>query len=170
MSLRTLIVVTSLDLAVGGRLLLPLGAFALTGALYCLFLFRRDRKPGASESAPFSNPFELGPALKFGLMFMLILTLSRAAQYWFGNVGTYISSLAAGLMDVDAVSFSMTRLSGTLGAETAANAVLLAVLSNSVLKGMFAMISGSRDLRRAIMPGFALMVAVGCAAAWIRTG
>lgn len=168
MSLRTLIVVTTLDRAVGGRLLLPLGAFCLTGALYCLFLYLRGRQPGASEKAPFSNPFELGPALKFGLMFMLILTLSRSAQYWFGNVGTYISSLAAGLMDVDAVSFSMTRLSGTLGTDTAANAILLAVLSNTVLKGLFAVASGSPGLRRAILPGFALMVAAGCAAAWFR--
>lgn len=145
MSLRTLIVVTTLDLAVGRRLILPLGFFALTGALYCLFLYRRDREPDAAEKAPFSNPFEFGPALRFGLMFMLILTLSRSAQYWFGNVGTYVTSLASGLMDVDAVSFSMTRLSGTLGADTAANAVLLAVLSNSVLKGLFASIYGSRD-------------------------
>jgi uncharacterized membrane protein (DUF4010 family) len=172
-------VVSLLNLEVGRHLWMPLAAYASAGAVFSLFLFWRDRSPDATARTPFSNPFELGPALRFGLLFILILIASRAAQFFFGNAGIYISSFAAGLMDVDAVSFSMTRLNGAttplggaapLAAASAGKAVLLAVLSNSLLKGGFAMAAGSRELRLALLPGAVAMLAAGCAAAWLTMG
>jgi uncharacterized membrane protein (DUF4010 family) len=45
-------------------------------------------------------------------------------------------------------------------------AVLLAALANSLLKGGFALVAGSRELRKAILPGFIFMVIAGFVAAW----
>jgi uncharacterized membrane protein (DUF4010 family) len=104
------------------------------------------------------NPFAIG---------VFIVMMSAVGFVGFILAKALGAARGIGLMDVDAVSFSMTRLSGTLGEDIAADAVLLAVLSNSLLKGLFALFYGSRDLRRAILPGFALMLAAGCAAAWI---
>lgn len=169
MSLRTLIVVSTLDLQVGLGIWVPLIAFAAAGACFCLYLYLRNRTPGESGSTPFSNPFELGPAIRFGFLFVIILVASRAAQFFFGDAGIYLSSFAAGLMDVDAVSFSMTRLSTGAGldAHSAGQAILLALLSNSLLKGGFAVVAGSRELRKALLPGTLLMLAAGCAGAWL---
>lgn len=171
MSVRTLAVVGTLDIAVGRRLWIPLTVFALTGSAYSFLLLKRSHPPAVSEASPFANPFELGPALRFGLLFVFILAASRCAQYFFGSAGTYLSALAAGLMDVDAVSYSMARLSvaARLDAESAANAVLLAVLSNSLFKGTFAAAAGSRELRKAVLAGLAMMVGLA-GAAWIWTG
>lgn len=165
---RTLAVVATLDFDVGLIVWLPLTAAMATGLLYCSFLFRLHGTNEETEKTPFSNPFELGPALKFGLLFIVILTASRVAQYYFGNMGIFLSSFGAGLMDVDAVSFSMTRMSdaGKLDASSAAKAVLLAAMANSLLKGGFAMMAGSRELRKAIFPGFVLMAIAGSVAAW----
>jgi uncharacterized membrane protein (DUF4010 family) len=168
---RTLVVVTALNVQVGRLLWLPLGAAMAASVLYGLFL--RFRRTGSvSGPAPISNPFELGPVLKFGAIFMLILTASRGAQLYLGSAGAYLSGFAAGLMDVDAVSFSMARLNQSAGIEAlpAAWTVTLAVLSNTLLKGAFASIAGSRELRWAILPGFALIVVAGCVAAWIASG
>lgn len=169
MAIRTLIVVAFLDLEIGRRLLAPLGAFSLAGLLYGALLYRRHRKPDGPQPAPFANPFELGPALRFGLLFILILTVSRSAQFWFGRTGIYLSSIAAGLMDVDAVSFSMTQMNKEALHDpvAAAYAVLLAVLSNSLLKGGFALSAGSAELRKAILPGIAAMLGAGGLTVWI---
>jgi uncharacterized membrane protein (DUF4010 family) len=171
MAIRTLIVVAFLDLEIGRRLLVPLGAFSFAGLLFGALLCRRHRKPDAEEPAPFANPFELGPALRFGLLFILILTVSRSAQFWFGRTGIYLSSIAAGLMDVDAVSFSMTQMNKEALHDPAAAAysVLLAVLSNSLLKGGFAILVGSAELRKAIVPGIVAMLGSGGMAVWLMS-
>jgi uncharacterized membrane protein (DUF4010 family) len=170
MAVRTLVVVSVLNLEVARRIWMPIGAFAVAGTLCVLGLHRMGGPSPSSEKAPVSNPFEFGPVLKFGLLFVLILTVSRSAQLFFGTAGTYLSSLAAGLMDVDAVSISMTHMAGAEGMDpgTAGNAVLLAVLSNSVLKAAFAGGAGSKELRRALLPPALGMIAIGCLAAWIR--
>jgi uncharacterized membrane protein (DUF4010 family) len=172
MAMRTLIVVATLDMGVARRLWPAMAAMALAGIAYCLYLGRSRGQAAAPEKTPFANPFELWPVLRFGFLFILILTLSRAAQVWLGDAGLYLSGFAAGLMDVDAVSFSMTRMSGAaqLDPASAARAVLLAVASNSLLKGAFSMTMGSRELRKAILPGMLAMAAAACAAAWLARG
>ena len=166
---RTLVVVTVLNVEVARRVWSPLAAAMAAGAAYCLFLYRRQREAGESEKAPFSNPFELGPALRFGLLFVAILVASRWARASFGDMGMYLSSFTAGLLDVDAISFTMTRMAGHEGLDTreAGNAVLLAALSNTLLKAVLALSLGSAELRRAMVPGVLLILGAGVAVAWI---
>jgi uncharacterized membrane protein (DUF4010 family) len=146
----------------------PLAAALAAGAGFCLFLYFRHRQAAEAEAAPFTNPFELGPALRFGLLFVVILVLSRWAQTAFGAPGMYLSSFTAGLLDVDAVSFSMTRMAGdgAVAASAAANAVLLASLANTLLKGGMSIPAGSPELRRVLLPGMSFMIAAGVLAAW----
>ena len=167
---RTLIVVTSLNLEAGRRLWIPMAAAMAAGAVNALILHRQHEAVRKMDDAPFTNPFELGSALGFGSLFALILVASRSAQYFFGHAGILLSSFAGGLVDIDAISISTTRLAGNPGMDvrTAANAVLLAALSNTLLKGTFSLSAGSRELRKAMLPGLASVLAAGCAAAWLQ--
>ena len=76
----------------------PMLASAAVGLGYCLYLYLSQRTDRREEVA-FSNPFELGPAVKFGLIYAAILLVSRAAQIYLGDTGVYLSSVAAGLAD-----------------------------------------------------------------------
>lgn len=165
---RTLAVVWALNPEVLGRAWAPLAAALAAGGGYCLLLYFRPRHAAGSEAAPFHNPFELGPALRFGLLFVVILVASRWAQTAFGNVGMYLSSFTGGLLDVDAISFTMSRMAaeGGVDAAAAADAVLLAALANTLLKGALSIGLGSAGLRRAMLPGMLLMLAAGLLAAW----
>jgi uncharacterized membrane protein (DUF4010 family) len=171
---RTGILVTALDPAVGRILWFPLGTAMASGAAWCLYLYHRGNPEADGEKTPFSNPFELGPAFRFGLLFVVILIAARWAQVLYGDIGTYLSSFMGGLVDVDAISFSMTRMAdgagsgGGIDPRTAGNAVLLAALANTLLKGAFAVSTGSHGLRKAILPGLVLMLAAGAAAAWMH--
>jgi len=148
---------------------LPLLIAAAVGLCYCLYLYWKQAS-GHHENVAFSNPFKLGPAIKFGLLFTVILFISKCAQVYFGSTGTYVSSFCAGLADVDAIAFSMSKLSlgdGGILTLTAGRAVMLAAIANTFLKGSIVLLSGSAELRRDMLPGFILMTAAGVAALFI---
>lgn len=139
----------------------PFTASAAAGILYCAVLFRTQKTDRTSHHVPFSNPFELGTALKFGAIFAVILMISKGAQTYFGNIGIYSSSFLSSLVDVDAVVLSVAQLNlnpGGLDAKTAAGAITLAAVSNTLFKGAIALTAGAIGLRRTVLPGFLLMI------------
>ena len=163
MFIRVLVVVFALSQPLAYRLLLPMSASLAAGLIYCGYLYIRQRTY-EKQALTFSNPFELGLAVKFGALYAVILLISTAARVYFGNTGIYISSFVSGLADVDAITLSMVdqvRASTPLDLTVAARAITIAALSNTLFKGVFALVSGSPALRRALWPGMALMVAAG---------
>jgi uncharacterized membrane protein (DUF4010 family) len=118
---------------------------------------------------PFSNPFELETALKFGLLYALVLVISKTAETYTGDIGIYLTSFLSGLPDADAVTLSMAQLSrgDGLSLMTAARAIVIGVMSNTVAKGGIVLAIGSRELRWAILPGFLLMLITGVGIAFV---
>jgi len=112
------------------------------------------------------NPFRLVPAITFGVLYVVILVASNWAQVYFGDAGVYLSSVVAGLADVDAITLSMARLhgSGDLGAVTATRAIVIAATANTILKGGIVALTGTRGLRRAVVPGLLLIVGASAVA------
>jgi uncharacterized membrane protein (DUF4010 family) len=166
---RVLVEVAALNTALLRVLWLPMVASALAGLGYCVYLYFSQRTDEQGDVAV-SNPFELGPAVKFGLLYAVILLISKAAQTYLGDTGLYLSSIVAGLADVDAITLSMAELSsaaGGLDLGTAARAVVLAAMSNTFVKGGIVLVTGSLSLRRALLPGFALMLITGVGVAFL---
>lgn len=166
---RVIVEVAAVNLALAKQIFLPLLVPIGAGLAYCAYLFFRQ-KPDQETDVTFHNPFELGPAVTFGLVFVFILFLSKAAHVYLGNAGIYLSSIVAGLADVDAIALSLADLSrGETGSglQTAGRAVMLAAVSNTFFKGCLVIFMGAASLRRAILPGFFLMLVTGTAAAFI---
>jgi len=83
------------------------------------------------------NPFQLATAIKFGLLLGAILVLSEGMQEWFGDQGVYALSVISGLMDVDAITLSLSRMSqDNLSEEVAVMGILLAAVTNTLVKGL----------------------------------
>ena len=166
---RVVAEVAALNRPLLGVVWVPMLASAVVGLGYCVYLYLSQRTDEKGDVA-FSNPFELGPAVKFGLIYAAILLISKAAQTYFGTTGVYVSSIAAGLTDVDAITLSMAQLSGAAGGlnlSTAARAIVLATMANTAVKGGVVLTSGSRTLRKALWPGFLLMLATGIGVAFL---
>lgn len=162
---RVLLAVAALNRNLLTEVWLPVTAAAVAGVIASLFLYFTQRTHDSSE-VEFSNPFTLGPALQFGLLYAVILLVSSVAQTYFGDTGVYLSSLLAGITDVDAITLSMAELGGAPGGvnlTTAGIAVMLAIASNVIVKGGIVILSGSAALRRALLPGFLAMLIVGVA-------
>ena len=128
-----------------------------------LLLF--GKRGSANSEVSLANPFELGSALKFGLIFAAIIFVSRAAQHYLGDSGVFIAAGLAGLTDVDAITLSMANLSrgGSVSESTAAVSILIAVVVNTIVKAGIAISLGALALRRYTIPGFAAVLATGLA-------
>ncbi len=148
----------------------PIVAAGAVGIVYAAYLYFVQRADDEDEIA-FTNPFALGPAIKFGLLYAGILFISRAAVISpLGNTGIYFSSILSGLVDVDAITLSLAQLSsvaGGLEAKVAERAIVLAAMSNTAVKGVIVAFTGSRSLRRILLPAFFLMLAVGVSVAFM---
>ena len=159
---RVLVEVAVVNRALLSYLWIPIVAAAGAGLLYVFILYRSQRGTELAEVS-ISNPFALGPAIKFGLLYGVVLLVSRTAQLYLGDTGIYLSSIVSGFVDVDAITLSMAQLSrvGDIDMNTAAAAIVLAALANTVVKGGMVLVSGAKPLRRAILPGFILILVVG---------
>ncbi|MCP4520010.1 MAG: DUF4010 domain-containing protein, partial [Delftia sp.] len=133
---------------------------------WCLFLYFTEQPTGPGQ-VNFANPFQLEPAIKFGLFFAGVLLLAEWMQDQYGSAGVYLSSVASGLTDVDAITLSMASLAetGDIASDVATRAVVLAATSNTVVKGGMAVMLGAPALRRYALPIFGSLVLSGVGAA-----
>jgi uncharacterized membrane protein (DUF4010 family) len=133
------------------------------GLVYALYLYFSETAIDEGDLS-LSNPFELGPAIKFGLIYALVLLISKAAQVYIGDRGLFFTSFIAGLADVDAITLSisdLTRVGGGTSLITGKIAIILAVISNTTSKGVLVFFLGSKSLRKYILPAFLIMISIG---------
>jgi uncharacterized membrane protein (DUF4010 family) len=166
---RVLVEVAVLNRALLASLWLPMAAAMAGGLIFCAYYYFAQRTAGESD-VKLSNPFELGPAIKFGVLYAVILVVAKAAQYYFQEAGLYAAAIAAGATDVDAITLSMAELAGTEGGvavPTAARAVVLAAIANTIVKGGIALSTGSKTLRKALLPPLVVMLAISATVAFL---
>jgi len=163
---RVLIEVGVVNASLLSKVWLPITLAGLIGLLYCAYLFFMQRTVEKGD-VQFSNPFDLMPAIKFGLLYALVLLISRTAQMYLGDTGLYLSSILSGVADVNAITLSMAELSKTnvLGMDTAALAIVLATMSNTLVKGGIALLTGSATLRKTLIPVIIMILIAGLGSA-----
>lgn len=142
--------------------LFPMGAMALSGFLFSFFFFKRNKKKKVKD-VKLEQPFALVPALKFGGFFALILLVARVAQVLFGEVGIYATSILSGLMDVDAITLTMSSLakSGGITNFVATTAIILAAASNVLVKAGMAYFLGNKKFGKWVLFVFIGILIIG---------
>jgi len=165
MFIRVLVEAFTVNPSVGKVLLIPIACSGTAGLLCCVGVWLFRHREGADmvkkESVKAVNPFELWPAIFFGLFFGLILVVAKAAQVYLGTAGVYLSSVVTGLTDVDPIALSLSNLAGeTISEATAARGITFAALANTAVK-MFIVCTGSRPLMKYALPVLTLMIVTG---------
>jgi len=142
-------------------LLLPLASMAVFGVVMAFLLFRKRETIAADVNL--DDPFRLSPALKFGAFFALVLLISKIANIYFGQAGTYAASLVAGLADVDAITLSLATLAGNfaVGEGVAVAAITIAAMTNTLVKLSITFILGTREFGSRVALIFLPMIGVG---------
>lgn len=158
-----------LEVSVVNRELLPtitaplLGMMAVSYLALPLLLLSSERE-GQVRAIAIKNPFELMPALKFGLLLVAVMLAAEAFQQWFGNTGLYVVAAISGISDVDAITLSVARLArGELGATAAVQAIVIAACVNTLVKGLIVAIICRSTMAWQVMSVFLLAVTAGAA-------
>jgi len=168
---RVLVEVFAVHPAVGRLLLLPLGCAGGAGLLCCVVLWflrsTSSRLEVSGQHVTARNPFELWPAIWFGLLFGVILFVARAGQVYFGTAGIYVSSIVTGFADVDPIALSLSNLArADLDVTIAARGITLAALANTFVK-MLITLAGGIALFKYCFPIFAVMIATGLVVSFV---
>lgn len=163
------------------RLLIQIGVFnqalmrnmavpiLITGAsgviMAALFFVRSQRATDGAEGErmSFENPFSLKSAITFGLVFAVILMVTRLAIAYLGEAWLPVVAIVSGLTDADAIAFSLSdaERAGLISLDWASFNVVLGALSNTFMKLFLVLSLGHRDLFKHLLLSFLIMGAVG---------
>ncbi|MBK8341616.1 MAG: DUF4010 domain-containing protein [Flavobacteriales bacterium] len=95
-----------------------------------------------------------GVAIQFALIYMAVLWLMDLASAKYSAQGLYIGSLIFGATDMDAITLSIARKPDIADTLQGMTAVLLATLSNTVMKFLIVVFFGDKALRKWVALGF----------------
>lgn len=162
MFVRVVIEVFVVNKALLEYLWIPIGLMfvgILVGG-YWFLVYGNRSEDEKDKQIEIKNPFQLGLALRFGALLVLILILSEGVKAWFGDEGIYILSVASGLMDVDAITVSLSKMAlEDLNATVASLGIVLASATNTIVKGfIFAVIVGWKESLKLILFLFAAVL------------
>jgi uncharacterized membrane protein (DUF4010 family) len=171
MFVRVLVLVAVVNRALLGPLLLPFLVMAATvGAFAAFYYFRdgaADKPASARGEVAVKNPFSLTAAAKFGALFAAILLAVKIVEQTLPPSGLYAVAALSGLVDVDAITLSMAELAQRGEARTAVIAIVIAALSNTLVKcGMVVVLAGLA-LGKLILIATAATLLAGLAAAFL---
>lgn len=130
-------------------LLIPL-AIALVPAVLVMLAasFLIVRWDNGKQSAPdlrLKNPFKLGEVLRFGALLGAVIVVSKVLVDRIGQTMLFAVAAVSGLMDLDAITLSTARLTGTsVDIATAVAAILIAVVVNLMTKVVLAFTAGGK--------------------------
>ncbi len=131
-----------------------LAAIGVTLFLY----FTKGKKEIFDTEIPKGKPLDLVGALVFGLIYTAILLVVSYANENLGERGILISSAVAGLSDIDAITISVSKLAGVrLDLSIASIAVLIATISNTLVKLGIGIWAGSPTLRKDLYLGYGII-------------
>jgi uncharacterized membrane protein (DUF4010 family) len=169
---RVLVIVLAVNVGLVYRLLPPFAAMGLVTLLVAWLLYRRGGETAELQDVPLKNPFSLTAAAQFAVAFAVVLLLVKVTQFYFPGGGVYIVAALAGLTDVDAITLSMAEYAKANPPTAAAIAVVIAALSNTVVKcGMVTALGGPALRRPMLLTTVGVIVAGiggGGAVMWLR--
>lgn len=134
------------------------------GLAFSYYLYTRtaDGSAASVEEGVPRNPLQLSEALKFGLLFGIVYGAIAFTETRFGDVGVYVISFVSGITDVDAVTLSLSELTrgDKLALSTAMNGIVIASVTNSLVKLGIVYWLGGRQLGWRVAQFFVLTLGI----------
>ena len=153
-------------IAVLNASLLPLAtSYVLLPGLIVASALAIGAKQSARPTSPSRasrNPLQIVAALQMAALFLVVLVAVRAAQATWGTSGVLTTAAVLGVTDVDALTLSMAR--GVSPPETAALAIAIGVVANTVLKALVAVALGNGRFALRVAGPLLVSAAVGVGA------
>jgi uncharacterized membrane protein (DUF4010 family) len=169
MVLRVLAVVLVLNSVLLPAVAIGVAPLLIAGLLIVLPQFWEPaRASRGDEKQETRNPLQLISAIKMAVAFQVVISLLEVLTGRFGEGGALATAAVAGLTDMDALTFGMSRLAEQPAmVPTAARAIVLGLTVNSAVKSTMAFALGSPEYRRQAVPRLVLLTAAGALGFWL---
>lgn len=121
---------------------LAAASLVFVGAAFALRFFDREEDKG-DNTQKLKSPLDLVSVAQFAFFLGAVIILGRIVADAYGQAGLLPFAATAGLADVDAVTLATSSLvRGGLEPAVGAHAVMIAVLMNTLAKGVIALVTG----------------------------
>ena len=144
---------------------LPVVIMGITGIILalCFSLKNNKQNPENMASMQLKNPFCLKSAITFGVIFSTILVLTRLATIHLGDRWLPVVSVISGLVDVDAIAFSLSdaQKAGIISLDWASLNLVIGAISNTLVKLFYVFMLGDRRLFRQLAISFIIVCISG---------
>jgi uncharacterized membrane protein (DUF4010 family) len=176
MAIRVAILCAAIGAGILPHLAPAVAAMAVSGGIAAWWLARRAkgaRGKAASERTKMRNPFSLRSTLVFGAIFALTLLAVRYGRETFGETKILPVAAVSALVDVDAIAIAFARGGpGSTDWRIPAAAVVVAMVTNTIVKIGIAVAIGRGNFRREVALGLGAMAVLGAVAGgigwWVR--
>ena len=166
---RILFEVYVVNSALAVDLWLPVILISVAGFGPAFLIYKIKKGKSGKGSMVLKNPLDLATAFKFALFYAAIQWLVKYGGENFGDIGTYITGAISGITDVDAITLSMAKMAKGAGDSTVAiNTILIAAMSNTLVKFLIVITLGSVELRKTAFLGFCAIFLTGLTYFFIR--
>ena len=163
---RLAVIVLAINRDLFLEVLLPLLVMAIPTCLLLAWKFLIVRSSRDEVELPdLGNPLSLKLAIKFALLYGVVVFLIKAVTAWGDGTGFYPIAFLSGLTDVDAISLSLAneQKSESLSLGSAATGLVLAAIANSIFKTILGTTLGHAKLRMPLLIAMVPMIVAGAA-------
>lgn len=166
MYLRILFLAFIFNRDVATRLAIPfLAMFALTYILSKISLHKQteisDSENQESKMSSGKNPLELRTAAIFGLLFVVFALITDFVLKSYGSTGVTGLAFVVGVTDIDPFLLNLLQQKDGIGQTTIVLAILNATNSNNLLKMIYGISLGSKNIRRNLIVNFTILILAG---------
>ena len=161
---RVAVIVFAINQPLFIQLLPPLAFMALPSCLLLGFFLFSDKRHQHRVSLPeLRNPLSLKLAIKFALIYAVIVFLIKAVSEWGHGAGFYPVAFLSGLTDMDAIALSLVHAeqAGNVARTLAVGGILTGALANSLFKTGLGLWLGAPELRGRLLTGMIPMLVAG---------
>ncbi|NOX45402.1 MAG: DUF4010 domain-containing protein [Chlorobi bacterium] len=161
MFIRIYILILIFNQALGQVLALPFAILVLLTFMVSWSL-RKWGKTGQNTEInehKHKNPLEFKTALLFAFLFVLFAVLTKYVLKNFGANGLDVLSLVVGVTDIDPFLMSLFTGKYQIALPAIANASLIAITSNNIVKLGYALSLGSKPIRKPVILGYSIIIA-----------
>ncbi|MFA5916757.1 MAG: MgtC/SapB family protein [Candidatus Gracilibacteria bacterium] len=163
MFIRVILIVLLFNINMLNAITVPAILMLMSMGIYIYYFYDKSRKEKLNEKleieSNYKSPFTVGPAIKFALFVLMIKFIAAVGTEYkdiWGDYFYYALGIISGLADVDAISQTMAvnARDGGLLSGVASMTIIVAVLSNNIVKGTLAWRFGEKRFGKIVMGGF----------------
>lgn len=114
-----------------------------------------------SSLASTKNPLEFRTAAIFGILFVVFALITDFVLKTYGSAGVTNLAFIVGVTDIDPFLLNILQQKAGIGQMTIVLAIINATNSNNLLKMIYAISLGSKNIRRSLILNFSILIGAG---------